>query len=250
MTLIKEWASFVADLANTEPYIFSGSQAIYPNVEWRFDASLLLEDEGMQLTNIGFTPTKIKQLTRHYINQPTIDRAKRDLDDRLENRKYGSGVWDFRGETKKTTKQDYCITSGVIAYYPPHRHTRIFINYRTVELIFRYRADLLFLRDVVLPQFDLESMPPDTITFRFVNCTIHPMFYIMLLVHLPDFEDHLNFMVLTNPRMYREVTRWTHIHLTGRYRKYATAARVQKFISTFPASVLRPIKRYVKEAVK
>ena len=250
MSLTTEWASFVSELALDPPYLFAGSQAIYPNVEWEFDALTLLEDKGMQLSNIGFTPTKIKQLTHHYINQPTIDRAKADLDDRLAGRKYGSGVWDFRGEVKKTTKQDYCITAGVIAYYPPHKHTSIFINYRTVELIFRYRADLLFLRDVVLPQFELERMPPDTITFRFVNCTIHPMFYVMLLVNLPDFDDHLDKMKEKNPKMYRQVARWTDIHLTGRYKSYATAARVQKFMGTYPDKVIAPIKRYVKGATE
>ena len=250
MSLTTEWASFVSELALVPPYLVSGSQSIYPNIEWELDAATLLEDDTMQLSNIGFTPTKIKHLTHHYINQPTIDRAKQDLDDRLASRKYGSGVWDFRGKVKKTTKQDYCITAGVISYYPPHKHTRIFLHYRTVELIFRFRADLLFFRDVVLPQFKLERMPPDTITFRFVNCTIHPMFYIMLLVNLPDFADHLDKMLMSNPKVHRQVTRWTHIHLTGQYKSYATAARVQKFIHTYPASILHPIKRYVKGAMK
>ena len=174
--LMTRWRDFVSELALEQPYIKAGSQAIYCDKEWILDAEALLDDQSMQLNNIGFTKSKITQLTRHYQNPESIKRAASDLDDRLADKKYGSGVWDFRGEVKKNTKQDYCITAGVIAYYPPKRHTRITIYYRTVELIFRYRADLLFLRDVIFPQFDLDTIPPDTLTFRFTNCTIHPMF--------------------------------------------------------------------------
>src|SRR5690606_12159347 len=120
---------------------------------------------------------------------------------RLEEWKYGSGVWDFRGEPKRTTKQDYCMTAGVVAFYPTKKnsHTRVTIYYRTAELIFRYRADLVFLRDVVLPKFELERMMPDKIIFQFANCTLHPMFYIMLLCEVEDPDEYLDKLKTTNP---------------------------------------------------
>ena len=237
------WVDWVAKQSEIPPYIVAGSQSIYQNLEWIIPADILLNDTEMVPQNIGFTNTKIRMLTTHYENPETIARARKDLDDRLADRKYGSGVWDFRGTQKKTTKQDDCLTAGVIAYYPPKKHTSIFIRYRTVELIFRYRADLIFLRDVILPQFDLQTAPPDTITFSFVNATIHPMFYIMLLLDHPrpgrlldDIEDY-------NPIFFKQVRRWTIIHLEGGYRSYQTAARVQKFITNhYPAQKLRRIR--------
>ena len=119
MSLSKVWAKWVAEQSAIEPYIIAGSQSIYQNLEWQIPASLLLEDTEMVPESIGFTPTKIRMLTTHYQNPETIARAKKDLDDRIAGKKYGSGVWDFRGVEKKTTKQDYCLTAGVIALYPP-----------------------------------------------------------------------------------------------------------------------------------
>lgn len=247
-TLMKEWARFVANQAVIEPYIIAGSQMIYSNLEWTIPAELLLKDKLMKVENIGFTPTKISHLTRHYENPLTIKRAKHDLDQRLANRKYGSGVWDFRGETKTTTKQDFCLTAGVIAYYPTKAHTRLFIHYRTVELVFRYRADLIFLRDIIFPQFKLERMPPDTLTFRFVNATIHPMFHIMLLIELDDFDRHMLRLKRLNPKGYHEISRWTLIHLEGKYKKYATAKRVQNFVDKpFNAKKVKAIREFFND---
>jgi hypothetical protein len=233
-TLSKEWCNWVGEQSRVPPYIIAGSQSIYQDLTWQIPASLLLNDTEMTPESIGFTPTKIRMLKTHYENPETIARAKRDLDDRLRDRKYGSGVWDFRGVEKKTTKQDYCLTAGVIAYYPPKGHTSIFIRYRTVELIFRYRADLIFLRDVILPQFDLQTAPPDFITFSFVNATIHPMFYIMLLLEHSKPLRLLRRLEKENPKFHHQVVRWTKIHLEGGYKSYQTAARVQKFVDKYP----------------
>jgi hypothetical protein len=237
----------VAEQSAIEPYIIAGSQSIYQNLEWQIPASLLLEDKEMVPESIGFTPTKIRMLKTHYENPETIARAKRDLDDRIAGKKYGSGVWDFRGVEKKTTKQDYCLTAGVIALYPPKKHTSIFIRYRTVELIFRYRADLVFLRDVIFPQFDLQTYPPDTITFSFVNATIHPMFVVMLLMEMDKVKRYMGMIKRTNPKFHHQVQRWTRIHLDGGYKSYQTAARVQKFINNHYSQEKRD---YVREAIE
>jgi hypothetical protein len=239
---MKLWAKWVAEQSVIPPYIEAGSQSIYQNLEWTIPASVLMEDTHMQPANIGFTDTKIRMLKTHYENPETIARAQRDLNDRIRDKKYGSGVWDFRGVEKKTTKQDYCLTAGVIALYPTKKHTSIFIRYRTVELIFRYRADLVFLRDVIFPQFDLQTYPPDTITFSFVNATIHPMFYVMLLLEHPTPGRILERIAEENPRFHHQVVRWTRIHLEGGYKSYQTAARVQKFVNTYPAKKLEKLQ--------
>lgn len=247
MKLMQDWARWVARQSRVVPYIEAGSQSIYQNLEWVIPAATLLQDTHMQPENIGFTPTKIRMLQTHYENPETIARAQRDLNDRLRDKKYGSGVWDFRGTEKKTTKQDYCLTAGVIAYYPPKKHTSIFIRYRTVELIFRYRADLIFLRDVIFPQFDLETAPPDTITFSFVNATIHPMFYVMLLLEHPTPRRLIRQIKQRNPRFHHQVQRWTRIHLDGGYKSYQTAARVQKFVNTYPQETLINVREAIEQ---
>jgi len=248
--LMRRWLEFVSELALEEPYIKAGSQAIYCDQTWTVDANQFLDDVSMQLSNIGFTKSKITQLTRHYQNPESIKRAAQDLDDRLQGKKYGSGVWDFRGHPKKNTKQDYCITAGVVAYYPPHRHTRLTVYYRTVELIFRYRADIIFLRDVIFPQFDLDTVPPDTLTFRFTNCTIHPMFGVFLLMEHDTPEEFLYQMCESNTDMAKQWLRWTDIHLSGGYKSYMTAARVQKHVEAIYPDKLKSLKKIVTAVQK
>ena len=240
-----EWKDFVSELALQPPYIKAGSQAIYLDECWTVDAQMFLDDTEMQLENIGFTQSKITQLKRNYQNSDSIKRAAADLDDRLKGKKYGSGVWDFRGEKKKNTKQDYCITAGVVAYYPPLKHTRLTVYYRTVELIFRYRADILFLRDIIFPQFDLDTVPPDTLTFRFTNCTIHPMFGVFLLMEHDRPEEFLYAMCESNTDMAKQWLRWTEIHLSGGYRTYMTAARVQNHVEAIYPKKLKPMKKLI-----
>lgn len=251
MSLMDRWVDFLDDVARRTPYIYTGAQAIHPDLEWTMPAEELMGDQSMVLDRIGFTDRKIQQLKKWYENPVTIERAKSDVHDRISSKKYGSGVWDFRGSPKKNTKQDFCITSGTVAYYPgkDRNHTRITINYRTVELIFRFRADLIFLRDVILPQFELDCCPPDTITFRFVNATLHPMFYIMLLIEHPNFEKHLDDIQLAAPKLYKEIIRWTNIHIKGDYRAYATAARVQNFVKKLGSPNMDDINAYVQESL-
>lgn len=248
--LMQAWADFVYRLSLKPPYLMVGSQAIYPMTSWTIPGSLLLDDSSMSLQRIGFTNTKIKMLTHHYLNEPTIERAKFDLDARIEEWKYGSGVWDFRGEPKRTTKQDYCMTAGVVAFYPTknNSHTRVTIYYRTVELIFRYRADLVFLRDVVLPKFELGRCPPDKIIFQYANSTLHPMFYVMLLCEVEDPDEYLSVLKLKNPQVFREAVRWSKVHLAGEYRKYLTAARVQDNLrKAVPAGVIEDVRKVVEK---
>lgn len=279
-TLMQAWAKFCRELSLSAPTIEAGSQLIYRNRTWEFPARILMNDTDMTLPKIGFTQNKMRQLIHHYFNPETIARAKADLDDRVDGKKYGSGRWDFdgnkgdfppadpmdaeldehydtdepgtifnfRGQEKKTTKQDFCIMDGVICYYPPLKRTDVFINFRTAELIFRHRADLLFLRDFILPKFELERALPEVINLRYVNCTFHPMFAIFLLIELEDWDDYLDEMQQNWPRLFRQVIRWTNIHLAGRYQAYMTAARVQKHVNLIASKgKIAKLRSYCKE---
>ncbi len=207
MTLVDEWAKFVMGLAHTPELIVAGVQRIHRDVTWKLDPAVFL-DGSMTLKSTGYTENKLTALRRNYINRESLDRARKDLAWRIENKKYGSGGWNFNGEIKRGTKQDFCIRAGVISYYPQRRATSLAVYWRTAELIKRFRADLIFLRDVILPQFDLSEAPLESVTFSFANSTWHPMMSILLIAHVPRWRDHFNRVELENPRLFQSICYW------------------------------------------
>lgn len=207
-TLIKEWSKFVLDVGHKPELIIAGVQRIHRDVGWTLDPKVFF-DGSLTLAKTGYTRNKLSALQRNYYNPESIARAKADLAWRIEHKKYGSGAFDFRGMPKKNTKQDYCIQSAVISYYPQRKGTTIHVFWRTAELIKRFRGDLIFIRDFILPHFaeELKEAPPFQIDFRFANATFHPMFFV-LLVQWSDWRSHLKQIKKDNPKLFRSICYW------------------------------------------
>ncbi len=255
-TLMQAWADFVIEVGHKPEDIVAGVQRIHSDMSWTIPGSMLLDPAGMKLEDTGYTRNKITQLERHYINQASINRARDDLAWRIKNKKYGSGVWDFRGMPKKNTKQDYCMTAGVIAYYPQLKSTRVTIYYRTVELIKRFRGDLVFLREVVLPHFaeSTQAAPIKEVAFKFANSTFHPMFTILLVQHLDDWKEHFNRIRESNPSLFRSMMYWGWRYIVDPSKSidsYSSARQVRVIAERVTdSSRLRKFKLYVKRSIK
>lgn len=165
----------------SKPIHLAGVQRIYKNVAIEVKPYELLNSK-MSIGSTGYTQTKLTQLRNHYYNPNTVDRAIEDLDWRIKNRKYGSGACDFRGRPKKNTRQDYCMTALHISYYPNLKGCHLDMYWRTTEVIKRFKGDIVFLTDFILPMFkeQLDIAPLQKIRFHFTNCTFHPMFALLL----------------------------------------------------------------------
>lgn len=209
-SLLREWARFVIEVGHTPELIVSGVQRIHRDIGWTLDPEVFFFDESLTLKSTGYTQTKIEALKRNYYNPESIERAHADLRWRVDNRKYGSGAFNFRGQPKKGTKQDYCIQACVISYYPQKKGTTIQVFWRTAELIKRFRGDLIFLRDFIFPRFaDIFSeAPPFQIDFRFANCTWHPMYSILLLQTVSDWKNHFEQIRRENYKMWKSICYW------------------------------------------
>lgn len=209
MTLTKAWANFVSDLGHKPELIVAGVQRIHANQTWSWPGELFFGDKVMTLKETGYTKSKITALSRHYTPQ-NLERAIADVLWRIKNKKYGSGVIYFQGEKKKNTKQDFCMTAMVVSYYPQLKKTRITVFYRTVELMKRFRGDLVYLTGTVFPQlkevFDLA--PVELVTFSAANATWHPMYAILLVEHVKDWDRHFDLIAKKNPRLWRAIAYW------------------------------------------
>ena len=213
-TLLREYADFVMRVGHTPELVIAGVQRIHRDVGWTLDPTVFF-DGTMTLAHTGYTQNKLNMLQRNYYNPDSIKRAKSDLAWRITHKKYGSGAFDFRGIPKKGTKQDYCIQSCVISYYPQKKGTTIQVFWRTAELLKRFRGDILFLRDFILPHFkeEFEAAPPFQVDFRFANATFHPMFTVLLVEQLPDWRFHFNQIREENPRLFRSMMYWAWRYL-------------------------------------
>jgi hypothetical protein len=254
-TLLKEYADFVMKVGHTPELIIAGVQRIHRNVTWTLDPAVFF-DGSMTLDHTGYTGNKLQMLQRNYYNPDSIARAKSDLAWRIANKKYGSGAFNFRGTPKKGTKQDYCIQSCVISYYPQTKGTSIQIFWRTAELLKRFRGDIIFLRDFILPHFaeELAAAPAFTIDCVFANATFHPMFTILLIEQLDDWRDHFNQIREENPKLFRSMMYWAWRYIcdtSASIDSYSSARQIRMIAN----KVTRPeklahFKRYVEKRVR
>lgn len=252
MTLLRAYADFVMGVGHTPELIIAGVQRIHRDVGWTLSPSDFF-DGSMTLEHTGYTNNKLQMLQRNYYNPDSIKRAKSDLAWRIKNKKYGSGAFDFRGIPKKGTKQDYCIQSCVISFYPQKKATTIQVFWRTAELIKRFRADILFLRDFILPHFkeELEAAPPFQIDFRFANATFHPMMTVLLIEQLPDWRFHFNRIKEENPKLFRSMMYWAWRYLldtSASIDSYSSARQVRLIARrTTAPDKLEKFRRYVEQ---
>lgn len=254
MTLLREYADFVMRVGHTPELIIAGVQRIHRDVGWTLEPSIFF-DGSMKLEHTGYTQNKLQMLQRNYYNPDSIKRAKADLAWRIKNKKYGSGAFDFRGIPKKGTKQDYCIQSCVISYYPQKKGTTIQVFWRTAELLKRFRGDILFLRDFIFPHFEeeLKAAPPFQIDFRFANATFHPMFTVLLIEQLPDWRIQFNRIKEENPKMFKSMMYWAWRYLldtSASIDSYSSARQVRLIARrTTSPDKLGKFARYVEHRV-
>lgn len=130
------------------------------------------------------------------------------------------------------TKQGFCIQAFTLTLVPEARgvrKTEVDVFYRTVEVVKKFGADLVFFRDILLPFFDLSEAPLTRVNFHFANLSVHPMFYPLLALTDKDWEDNVLSIKEHDPSLYRSVLRWSNRVLIGKDReKFMQAARVTK----------------------
>jgi hypothetical protein len=146
----------------------------------------------LHMESIGYTKSKLSMLVRNYLVVESIAAAKKLWAKRLEQRKYGSVGFTCYGHYEKGNVNDRtprgsvmgpCIQS-VILTLDNKGNTSVDIFYRTTEYFKKFPADLVFIRDQLLNNFELPGLKD--ISFYFANITIHPMYAVTLMPYLSD----------------------------------------------------------------
>ncbi len=214
------------------------------------------------MADAGYTKSKMTMLTKNYLHEESKAVAIELWQKRCGQRKYGSvsftcfahfvkgGSVDAK-RSKRASVFGPCIQSVCLTYLNDHT-TEVDVFYRTTELFKKFPADLVFLRDVLLADFDFNTAPIKKVKFHFANVTCHPMYFVTILPLLDDPIGELDDIRSKDEYFYNWIIKWTARYLVPEYhrgiQKFAQAMRVCKDAQErIPAKTMKPLIKYLKD---
>lgn len=252
-SLKEQWIAACLTAAHHPATLYTGARKIIS--PYRFHLTL---DESLTMADAGYTTNKMRLLTKSYLHVESRDAALKLWDERRKKRKYGSVSFttfnhfvkgDVHHKTPRGSSFGPCIQSVIITQNEKKQYA-IDVPYRTTELMKKFPADVVFLRDVLLPPFDFEGLEPTGVTFHFANVTSHVMYFATILCHLADPIKELERLRKADPYYYKWVIRWTSRYFVKEHfhgiAKFAQALRVQDHVVKAYPGDKREMVKYLK----
>lgn len=182
--MLQEWLDICIKMSTKKPDFYAGHRKILSNQHFTFTD---IKDD-LNVEHCGYTQRKISLLKKLYYHEESIEMAKILWDKCNTKRKYASSSFhcynhllkgQLEGGSKRASKMGPCIQAVSLSWCKKPReepYTTVDCFYRTTELYKKFPADLIFLRDYLLPEFDFSIAPLKKINFHFANVTVHPMY--------------------------------------------------------------------------
>lgn len=264
----QDWIKQCLTLSHQPADFYSGARKILQNVHFS-----LTPHDDLILKDCGFTRSKLRMLERNYLVQESIDAALELWKGRVARGKYGSVGFTTYGhyvkggghrshfvEINKKRKEgaDYkpsrssvmgpCIQSVIITLNND-KSVVVDIPYRTTELYKKFGADLVFINDTLLPPFNIK---PTHINFHFANVTMHSMYFITIIPHLPDPIAELEKLKKKDPFFWKWVVKWTARYLCPEHlrgiEKFSQAMRTRKDgLERIDKKTMKVLQRYLRD---
>jgi hypothetical protein len=233
-TLKQEWVDYCLGFAAEPADFYSGCRKILREKRMIYQQL----DDSLTLADCGFTSHKMRYLMRAYMHEESLRVAVDLWGRRRIQDKYGSvGVTCYNHfiKSEKTSKRASvmgpCIQSFTVTYLNKRTYA-VDVFYRTTELLKKFPADLVFLREVLLPPFDFSGMALTEVNCHFANVTIHPMYFATILPLIPDPVGALEVLREKDPYFWNWVNKWNARYVCDEFHrgiaKFAQALRVHK----------------------
>jgi len=89
-------------------------------------------------------------------------------------------------KSKRASVMGPCMQSVVITQIKGGKQGQYVIDvfWRTTEILKKFPADLVFLRDVLLKDFDFSGMEFMGMRCHFAHVTVHPQYFVTIIPHL------------------------------------------------------------------
>lgn len=236
-----DWIVHCLELAAKPADLYSGCRKIIFGQQLTFGEVFDAEDP-IVLEDCGYTKNKLGHLVRGYLHPESKEMAIKLWDLRRTKPSYGSvGMTtynhfiknDFVKKSKRASVMGPCIQSLVITQVKGGKKAsyRIDAFYRTTEILKKFPADLIFIRDVLLDGFNFEGMEFQGLTCHFANVTVHPQYFVTLIPLLEDPIRELERIKAVDRYFYDWIVKWTSRYLVPEHfrgiQKFAQAMRVK-----------------------
>jgi hypothetical protein len=254
MTTLNSWVNRCLTVTHAKPSFYAGARKIIRPYEFTFPQL----DKSITLSSAGFTSNKLKALTKHYLHEESRAAAVQLWQKRRGQENYGSVSFttfnhfkkgDVKGATPRGSVFGPCLQSVVLTHINKREYA-IDVFYRSTELFKKFAPDLILVRDVLLPPFDVSGMKLQGIHFRFANLTAHPMYWVTLVPHLKDPVKEIN--QIRDKHFKNWIIKWTARYLCPEYKKgiekFAQALRVQMDAqSRIDKQTLKKLQSYLRK---
>jgi hypothetical protein len=256
LNLKEQWVKHSIDLSHKPALFYSGARKILRPVRLKFTSL----DDSLQLSDSGYTSAKMRMLEKNYLHEESKDVAIQLWNKRRGQAKYGSvgftcynhfvkgGSIDAK-RSKRASVFGPCIQSVTLTWLDKNT-VGIDVPYRTTEFYKKFPADLVFLRDVLLSDFEL---PDNLILYcHFANVTIHPMYAVTVMPHIDDPVDMLEDLREEDPYFWKWIIRWTARYLCPEHahgiKKFSQALRVAADAENrLDEQAMKTLQKYCRE---
>lgn len=243
--MLNIWLSTINKVLKHEQGFHVSGKFIAQNVQLSYPSSAIKLD--LTLDMLGFQKKKLTMLRDYYYHDESIRVALSQLEHRRELKTYGScGVTTYAHLAKKERPMHGPCIQSLVFTHMPDGTVNVNVYYRTTEVFKKFAADLIFLRDIILPQFGVNG----SITFTFANATFHPMYWVVSAPYLTDPVKHLNRLRSQDLIVWRGIIRWTHrfIEQPGSLLKFKQGYRVSKHLHRLlDPDKLNELRKYVEK---
>lgn len=237
----QEWIDHVTRLSLKKADFYSGCRKIITAHRLVFH-DLWDAEDPLMLEDAGYTKSKLAHLVRGYVHEESIEAAIKLWNLRRKKTSYGSVGFtcynhflknDPDKKSKRASVMGPCIQAVVITQIKGGKKGRYSIDvfYRTTEILKKFPADLVFIRDVLLKDFDFSGMEFDGLVCHFSNITVHPQYFVTAIPHMEDPIAVLEKIRAKDEYFFNWIVKWTARYLCPEhYRgiaKFAQALRVK-----------------------
>lgn len=240
-----EWIREVLRLSKMEADFYSGCRKIIQGYQMTFH-DLWDHEDPLILEDAGYTRSKLAHLVRGYLHEESVEMALKLWELRRTKQSYGSvGITtynhfiknDMHKKSKRASVMGPCIQALTVTQIKGNNSKgtggsySIDAFYRTTEVLKKFPADLVFIRDVLLKDFDFSGMEFRGMTCHFANVTVHPQYFVTAIPMMEDPIRELERIKKKDRYFYDWIIKWTARYLCEEhYRgiaKFAQALRVK-----------------------
>lgn len=227
LSLKDQWIS-AARAASVHPMVLSRTgNKVLRAVHWTVTL-----DDSLKLSDVNYSSAKMKMLRKYYHHEESQAIAIELWEKRLRMRRHGSVSFTTFNHLKKdgvsyrASTFGPCLQSVIITYLQKDQYI-VDVCYRSTEFFKKFPADLILIRDILLPPF---SLPKDTpISFYFANFTISPIYILNLFNLIDDPISLLEEIREKDRHFWLYIIKWLNLYLRGTDIKFQQINREANF---------------------